>query len=181
MTPNSFQRHSRTMALGGLMAALSVVILLLGGLIPAATFACPMLAMLCLLPVLRECGEKIALVLYAAVSVLALLLVADKELALFYVFLGYYPILRPRLNKLPSPLLRILAKCGLFTAATVVMYLLILYLFQLEAIAAEFAEYSAGFMVLLLVLGNAVFLLLDQALDRLSMVYDRVLRKKLFH
>ena len=42
------------MALCGLMAALSIVILLLGGLIPLATFACPMLAMICLLPVLRE-------------------------------------------------------------------------------------------------------------------------------
>lgn len=181
MAHNPFQRHSRIVALGGLMAALSVVILLLGGLIPAATFACPMLAMLCLLPVLRECGEKIALVLYAAVSLLALLLVADKELALFYVFLGYYPILRPRLNKLSSPLLRVLAKCGLFTAATVVMYLLILFLFQLEAVAAEFAEYSGWFIVLLLVLGNAVFLLLDRALAQLALVYDRVLRKKLFH
>lgn len=180
MARSSFQEQSRRMALGGLMAALSVVILLLGGVVPLATFACPILAMVCLLPVLREYGPRLALVLYAAVAVLALLLAADKELALFYVFLGYYPVAKPRLDQLSSPLLRLLCKCGLFTGSTTAMYLLILYLFRLEAVAAEFAGYSAGFVALLLLLGNLTFLVLDRALERLAFLYDRVLRKKLF-
>lgn len=174
------RRQSRRMALCGLMAALSIVILLLGGLIPLATFACPMLAMICLLPVLRECGVQLCLVLYAAVSVLALLLVPDKELAAFYVFLGYYPALRPVLERLTAPVARIAAKCGVFTAAMLCMYLLLLKLFQLEAVVEEFSSYSSALTAGLLLLGNVTFLLFDRALTHLSLLYDTRLRRRFF-
>ena len=39
-------RQSRRMALCGLLTALTVVVLSLGSLVPLATFACPLLAML---------------------------------------------------------------------------------------------------------------------------------------
>ena len=88
---SNFQHQSRKMALCGMMTALSVVILCLGGMIPLATFACPMLAMLCVLPVVCGYGAGTALLLYGAVSILALLLGPDKEIVLLYVFLGWYP------------------------------------------------------------------------------------------
>ena len=62
------------MALCGLLTALSAAFLAAGSLLPLATAACPMLAMLCLLPVLLDYGPKYALLVYAAVSVLALIL-----------------------------------------------------------------------------------------------------------
>lgn len=179
MTPSPHQQ-SRRMALCGLMAALSLVVLLMGGLIPLATFACPMLAMICLLPVLRECGAGLCLVLYAAVSVLALLLVPDKELAAFYLFFGFYPALRPELNRLPGRFPRTAAKCGVFTASMVCMYLLLLKLFRLEAVAEEFAGYSPLMTAGLLLLGNVTLLLFDRALDRLALLYERKLRGRFF-
>lgn len=169
---NRFQRQSRRTALCGLLAALSVVILSLGSVIPLSTFACPMLAMVCLLPVAEACGGGACLLVYAAVSVLAVLLCADKELACFYVFLGWYPALRPRLAGLPGPV-RAAVKCGLFTAAVSAMYALLLCLFRLEAVAAEFAEYSAWMLAGLLVLGNVTFLLFDRALGTLAAVFRR--------
>ena len=51
---------SRRMALCGMLTALAVVILLLGGLLPLATFCAPVLAMAALLPVLEECGPRAA-------------------------------------------------------------------------------------------------------------------------
>lgn len=169
---SNFQRQSRKMALCGLMTALSAVILSAGSVIPLATFACPMLAMLCLLPVLHDWGAKYALMVYAAAAVLALMLCADKELALFYAFLGWYPAVRPRLAPLPRPV-RILLKCAMFTLAMVVMYLLIIYLFQMEAVVEEFAGYSALMLAVLVVLGNASFLMLDVLLLRMSALYAR--------
>ncbi len=169
---SNFRRQSRKMALCGMMTALSAAVLSTGSFIPFATFAGPMLAMLCLLPILHDWGAKYALMVYAAAAVLALMLCADKELALFYAFLGWYPAVRPRLAPLPRPV-RILLKCAMFTLAMAVMYLLIIFLFQMEAVAEEFAGYSTLMLALLVVLGNTSFLLLDVLLLRMSILYAR--------
>lgn len=169
---SNFQRQSRKMALCGMMTALSAAVLSGGSLIPMATIASPMLAMLCLLPILHDWGTKYALMVYAASAVLALLLCADKELALYYAFLGWYPALRPRLDPLPRPV-RVLLKCAIFTLDMTVMYLLIIFLFRLEAVVEEFAGYSAVMLALLVVMGNVSFLLLDVLLLRVSVLYAR--------
>lgn len=164
------KRQSRRMALCGLLTALSAVLLCLGSLVPLAAFACPLLAMVCLIPVLCEYGGRTALLVYAAVSCLALLLCADREAALLYLFLGWYPALRPRLCRLPR-LPGAAVKCALFCAAVTAMYGLILYLFRLEAVAAEFAGYSAAMLAGLLAMGCVVFLLFDRALSVLTLLY----------
>lgn len=164
--------RSRRTALCGMMAALSVVILCLGGMVPMATFACPMLAMLCLICPVCEYGTGPALLVYAAAAVLGLLLGPDKELALFYLFLGWYPCIRERLSPIPSAM-RWAVKCALFSASVTGMYLLILYLFRLEAVTEEFAEYSATALAGMLALGNVTFLLFDAVLARLSLIYRR--------
>lgn len=164
------RRQNRRVALCGLLAALSVAILSLGSLVPLATFACPMLAMICLLPIVCDYGAGASLLVYAAVSVLGTLLCADKELALLYAFLGWYPSLRPRLERLPR-LPRMGAKAGLFCASVTAMYALILHLFHLEAVIEEFAEYSVPMLMGLLALGCIVFLVFDRALGILMLTY----------
>lgn len=166
------RRQSRKTALCGMMAALSVVILCLGGLIPLATFACPMLAMVCLIPAVCEYGQGTALLLYGAAAILGLLLCSDKEIAFLYAFLGWYPAVRAKLHCVPKAV-RWLVKCGLFSAAMLAMYALLLCLFRLEAVVEEFSEYSAAMTVALLVLGNVTFLVFDQALARLTTLYQK--------
>lgn len=163
------QRQSARMALCGLLAALSVVFLSLGSLIPAATFACPMLAMVCLLPVVCEYGGRTALMVYAAVACLAVLLCADKELALFYTALGWYPALRPKLERLPR-LPGVAVKCVLFLLPVTAMYAFIVFIFRLEAVAEEPCSAGAAAAGLLL-FGCAVFLLFDRTLRALTLVY----------
>lgn len=169
--------RSRRMALCGALAALAVVLLSLGSVIPLATFAAPMLAMVCLLPALLEYGAGTALLLYAGTAPLALLLCADKELALFYAFLGWYPALRPRLARLPRPL-RAAAKTGLFALALAAMYALALYVLRLEAVAAEFSQYTAPMSAGLLALGVGVCLAFDRALDVLTALYRKRRRRQ---
>ena len=88
------------MALGGVLAALAVVIMSLGGLIPIATYVTPMLCAMLLQAVLLTCGTRVAWAWYGAVALLGLLLCPDKEAAAVYVFLGYYPIVKPKLDGL---------------------------------------------------------------------------------
>ena len=92
------KRSTKELALCGVMTALSVVLLCLGGVIPLAVYACPMLAS-CALLVLREmCRAQYAWCCWASVALLTLLLGPDKEAAALYLFLGYYPLLQPKLD-----------------------------------------------------------------------------------
>lgn len=151
------------MALGGVLAALAVVIMSLGGLIPAATFVCPMLCMLILTIVLKRCGRRTAWAWYGAVAILSLLLGPDKEAAAVFVFLGYYPVLKPKLDSLPC---KWLWKALLFNAAILLMYWLLMNLFGMAELTEEFAEMGAVMTAVTLILGNVCFFLLDFVLSR---------------
>ena len=165
---------ARPLALCGVLTALAVVLLCLGGILPAAVLCAPILAMIALLPVLEELGPKTAGTVYAAVSLLALLLVPNRETALVYLFFGWYPILRPRIAALPSRLLRVLARLTVCNAAALLLYGLVL---RLLGLTEELAESAWYFNALLLVMGNVVFLLTDSTLSRLTGIWHWKLKK----
>ena len=152
------------MALGGIMAALAVTIMSLGGLIPVATYVCPMLCAILLLVVYLSCGSRIAWAWYGAVAILSLLMGPDKEAAAVFVFLGYYPILKPWLDKRR---LSLVWKLLLFNSAVLTMYWLLLNLFGMAQLAAEFSELGLVLGIVLLLMGNLTFFLLDIVLGRL--------------
>lgn len=156
-------KRSMPIALGGVFAALAVVIMSLGGLIPAATFVCPMLCMLLQSFVLKQCGNRMAWAWYGAVAILGVLLGPDKEAGAVFVFLGYYPILKPKIEKLPF---RWLWKGILFNAAILAMYWLLMNLFGMAELVAEFAEMGTLMTLVTLVLGNVTFFLLDILLTK---------------
>ena len=149
-------------ALGGLLAALAVTITSLGGLIPVSTFICPMLSMLILTIVLKRCGNRIAWAWYGAVAILGALLSPDKEAAAVFVILGYYPIVKPKLDALP---LRWIWKALLFNAAILLMYWVLMHIFGFAQIVQEFAEMGTVLTLVTLLLGNATFFLLDRLLS----------------
>lgn len=148
-------------ALGGVMAALAVVIMCLGGLIPIATYVSPMLCALLLQIVRNGCGDRIAWAWYAAVAILGLLLSPDKEAAGVFVFLGYYPIVKPKLD---GRRLAPVWKGLLFNVSVCVLYWLLLHLIGLDDLQAEFAEAGKWMLGTLLILGNVTFFLLDRLL-----------------
>ena len=108
------QRKSWAMAYCGIVAALCVALMLLGAVIPIAMFIAPAVAGFLIATVCVECGRTMALTAYAAVSLLAVLFVPDKEVALIFVFLlGYYPLVKPRFERIRPALLRGAAKLAL--------------------------------------------------------------------
>ena len=95
-------RSSWAMAYCGMAAALSVALMLLGAVVPVLMFIAPAAASLLIATVCMECGMKMALTAYGAVSLLSLLFVPDKEVALVFVFLlGYYPLVKPKFEAHP--------------------------------------------------------------------------------
>ena len=153
----------KQIALGGVLAALAVVVMSFGGLIPLATYVSLMLCMMILKLVCLTCGRRIGWAWYGAVAILSLLLSADKEAAAVFAFLGYYPIVKPRLDQLKFS---ILWKLLLFNAATVLMYTLLMTVFGMATLAAELREMGIALLILTLALGNVTFLLLDRILSR---------------
>lgn len=120
--------ESQKIALCGMLGALSVVLLLIGSALQIGTYAAPMLAAFLIIPVLEEYGPRYALTLYATVSILAVLFVPETELAFFYVLvMGYYPVLRVKLNTIKSRWVRWIIKFAVFNAATVLVYLCCLH------------------------------------------------------
>lgn len=148
-------------ALGGILAALAVILMAMGTLIPVATYVCPVLCMMLLQTVLKTCGKRMAWAWYGTVMLLGLLLAPDKEAAAVFAFLGYYPILKPRLDRCKAaPLWKAL----LFNTVILVMYALLIHLLGMAHIAQEYAEMGIFLTTLMLFLGNVTFFLLDRLL-----------------
>lgn len=170
---------AKQMALCGLLGALAVVVMMLGGIIPVATFCCPVMAALLMVPVLYECGGRLALTWYGAVSLLCCLLGPDKEAAAIYVFLGWYPVVKGSVDRL-GRFVRTATKLLIFNGATFLMYSLLLHVFGLEGLQQEFSAISAAMMVVLLIMGNITFFLFDALLPRMALLYAVRLRKRLW-
>ena len=82
---------SKEIALCGVLAALALTVMILGGMFPAASYCCPVLACILLVPVVETCGRRIAWAWYGAVALLSCLLCPDPEAAALFLFLGYLP------------------------------------------------------------------------------------------
>ena len=172
-------KKSRKMALTGMLCALAVVLMMLGGVIPLATFCCPALAGLMLIPVFVECGEKLSWCAYAAIAALSLILCPDKEAALLLAFIGYYPILRWRLDQLRSRLLRVVAKLGVFNLAVLAMYALSILVLQMDQILREYQEMGLVLTADCLLVGNVTLLLYDRLIAIMTALYVKRLRGRL--
>ena len=146
------------MALGGVFAALAVVIMSMGSIIPVNTYTCPVLCIFLTRPVLEKCGRRIGWCYYLATAALSLMLAPDREAALVYVLLGYYPMIRPVFGKLgifEKPV-----KLVFFTLAGVASYGLLLLVMGAGAALEE------GWLMTLItvVLWDVLFMTLDYML-----------------
>lgn len=162
-----------------LMAALGVVLMMTGGLIPVMTYCSPLLAGVLLIPVLRECGTKWAWMVWVVTAALSMILSADKEAAFFYLFVGYYPILKPGFDRIRPKALGFAVKLLFFAAAVALMYGLILTVLGLDIGMEELEELGRiawiGFYLLLLL----SMMIYDVALGNLTILYEYRLRPRI--
>lgn len=173
------RKRSWSVAFCALMAALGAVVMTAGGLIPVATYCSPMIASVLLLPVMSELGDRWAWMTWIVTAGLALLLSVDREAAFLYLFLGFYPIIRPYLDAVKSKVLRFLFKLGFFTLALGAMYALLLWVLQLSALLEDFGEFSFWMNIAFFAALVAVMMIYDVALARLHLFWLVRLRPRL--
>ena len=163
----------------GILTALGTCLMLTGGLIPLFTYFSPLAAGALLIPVLAEYGKRPAWTVYAATSLLSLLLGADKEAAFFYLFLGYYPIVKSLFDRAKSKFARLFIKLGFFAAAVGALYSFLYFLLRLDTLREELASAEALVNAAFFVLLSVTMLVYDALLLRLFVLYAYKLRPRL--
>ncbi len=171
---------SQKVALCGVFGALALTLMLSGGILPAATFVAPAFAGILIVPAAIEFGMPTGYVLYAAIGLLSFFLVPDKEMSLIFLFfLGFYPLLKANLERIRCRFLRVAAKFTLFNGCILVMYTLLLAVFPLPSVTADFEGTSSAMLAALLILANVTFALYDVAIARIIGLYCAKIRPRL--
>ena len=105
---------------------------------------------------------------------LGLLLVADRELSLVYLFFGWYPVLRPRLQRIRPALLRAGAKLGIYLVTTALLWGGAAWVVGLPE---QSAVPTAAVMT---VLGCGLFFCADRCFAMFSSLWRTRLRRRFF-
>ena len=163
-------KTSFKVSFGGVIGALSLVLMLLTSVIPFGTYAFPAFAGMLLISVVIELGFSWAFVVYTVVSLLSMLLLTDKEAALYYVFfLGFYPIIKCFIERISLKSVQYLIKFLLFNVCMVVVFYISIYLFSIPK--ESFSIFSVYLPWVFLLLGNFVFLIYDYCVSKVVTIY----------
>ncbi len=167
---NNTKFNSFKVAFGGIITAISIVLMFSTGIFYSLTYAIPAIAGALLIMIVIEISPKFACAVYVAVSVLSLLIVADKEAAVMYAaFFGYYPIIKGFIEKKFNKTLLWIIKYIVFNLAVISAYFIVSKVFLISFEDIEFlGEFVLPFF---LFFGNIVFFFYDIALTRLLSAY----------
>ena len=100
--------------------------------------------------------------------------------ALTFVFLlGYYPLAKPKFERIRPAVLRIVCKLLLCNGTVLAMYGLVFLLVPAGSISQELRTTALAVSLATLVMGNVAFVLYDRALRNMLMMYRLVWRPKL--
>lgn len=158
---------TKRMATCSMMAALSVVLMVLGAILELGMYACPLFAGLCFIPIGQKYGRKYHITLYVASSILCFLLVPNMEENLMFVGLfGWYPIVRPSLQKLPK-LLTWIAKLLIFNVVVIAIEWLVMTILVPEVM-------GDALLWVLLILGNITFLAYDFMIPKMEVLMGKI-------
>ena len=180
--PRKYHSHAfktKRLALSAVLCALSVVTMGLGVVLEIMDITATMLASLLLLPIMLCYGNGYAVIAYAVTAVLSILLMPQSFSPWMYAgLLGYYPMIKSRLDRLPR-FLSLLLKLILLLLALAV-YFIMFYLLMMkgsgslsEAFYLAFGEEGKGAIVgwITLLLAGIAFFAYDLLIDRLLVLY----------
>lgn len=165
------RKETKELALCGVMTAVAVVLLCLGGIMPFAMYVAPMLASIVMIIVDAECRRSYAWSCFAASAILGLMLGPDKECSLLFCVLGYYPFIYPKIQTIKPKLIRAAVKFLIFTSGVAVMYAVLLFILAMPETIEEFAEVGRVLMLATYAIGVFTFFVYDKAVGRMKAVY----------
>ena len=172
-------RESTKAAFGGIISALSVIIMLITYLSPMLVYTAPPFAGLLLIIIVNELNKKWAFGTYVSVSLLSLFLIADKESAVFYTFFfGYYPVLHIIFEeKIRNRLLKIILKLIIFNTSVFAAVMVCQYIFNISY--DDFNDLGKYSYIIFILLINILLLFYDILLKKMQILYKIKFRPKI--
>lgn len=169
-------RESSKAALGGIVSALALTVMLITYFSPFLVYTAPPFAGILLLIIVNEINYKWAFGTYAAISLLSIFLIADKEAAVFFVmFFGYYPILKMIIDsKIKLKVLRAIIKVLLYNGSLFLAILICMYVFSISY--DDIGESGIIMTVLFVLLCNLLFVIYEFLLNRVQILYIQKLK-----
>ncbi len=155
------RRGNRRIALGAVFAAGSLAMLFLASAAPSGRIGLTAVAGLFPMAAVLAGGTGAGYLCWGAASLLALVLVPDKGVALMYaLFLGIYPVVKAGIERLRRLPLELFLKLLFFNAVLLLFW---------QVLRALFLPNPPGWLTtpVLLVAGNVIFLVYDFGLSRL--------------
>jgi hypothetical protein len=178
------KKISYKVALGGVLAAVALLIMFTTGLAPFLTYVAPMFAGMLAIMMMVEVSYGWATLTYAAVAILCILVTPDREAAFLYIFFfGYYPIVKGLIEKIKNGVLRWILKFVVFNVSTVTCYFLIINLFGMKDVFDSLNSMGKYGLLIFWAAANFTFLIYDNFLNSVAIMYvtwfrTKFLRKK---
>jgi len=164
---------TKALTRSGLAAALSMVLLFTAAALPSGKLALIALSGMVTAFLRISCGLRWAAGCFLTVSILSALLLPQKTIGILYaLFFGYYPFIKPSLERTGTPVLRWLRKLAVFWTALAAACLL-------ASLLLTGARPPLLWLIPLFLGGGAVFALYDAVLTRWILYYLRRIAGKL--
>ena len=158
-----FSSQTGRIALGGILAAGSLAVLWLACIIPSGQLGVTAVAGLFPVGAVLTAGRGAGVLCWAAASLLGLLILPNKGVALMYLcFVGIYPVLKSRLEQSKYRGAEWIGKLICFNAALSLLWIGFQNLFF-----PALPEWMTEHIWVLYGAGNVIFILYDIALSRL--------------
>jgi hypothetical protein len=170
---------SYKVALGGIVSALCLLCMFLSGIMPFFYLILPMVAGIFLMIIAEEVSMGWAWLTYTSVSILSMLITADKEAALVFVMLfGHYPMVRMYLENLKFKPLRYIIKLAIYNICLISFFMVTVFVFGLDQMLTDMNDLGKYGGLILLVLANIIYVLYDFNLGALYVLYIKRLMPK---
>ncbi len=163
-------KNSVKIAFCGIVSAI-ISVIMVASLLPDVKFAVPAIAGLFLIPVFAEAGAGYAAACFTASSTVSFFISDKTSWLLFVTLFGYYPILKPFMEKIKISAIKWILKLLVFDLAAVVCYFV-----QTLTVGVTL---KAWWLVITFVLGNITFIVYDIAVSRTANLYYLQLHKRI--
>lgn len=166
------------LAFSSVCASLGTVLMLMTIILPIASYTLVALAGLITSAIVIEINIKYAFSVYLAISLLSLLFVPDKEaVALFIFFFGYYPIIKYFIEKIKNRIIQIIIKLIIFNSSAILFFFTSINLLNIPR--DSFNIFGINIPIIILIIGNIVFLVYDYTITGLISIYINYLHPKI--
>ena len=150
-----------------------MILVMCGNLFQAASQAMPAIAGVIGVIIVIEIGVKWAFAAYFVSAALTFILGINEAGILFALLFGYYPIIKPLIEKIRVRAIEYIVKSALFNAAMIASYAILIAVFSLAALGFD----KTLFAWITLAIGNIFFILYDICISRIAALYCVKYRK----